>query len=230
MFATVVILSACSGELLLMPHAKLTIDIPGHTWIGDISADHPEALFQVVTSIPGEGTGIGLVRLVSTDPLPIITDIQTRDDVEDLELLWKHDDEALLQIQTANPLPLLPVWLAGVPLKMPFDIQNGTATWEVTTSTSRLSSLRDHLDDLGFGFAIEYVREIDASQADRLLTDRQQEVLMAAVEAGYYRSPRESTLGDVADALGVANATCSDVLHRVEGHIIHWFVEEYMEA
>lgn len=213
-----------------MPHAKLTVDIPEHTWIGDISAAHPELVFRVVTSIPGEGTGIGLVRLTATDPLPIITDIQARDDVESLELLWKHDDEALLQIQTVNPLPLLPVWRAGVPLKMPFDIQNGEATWEVTTSTSRLSSLRDQLDDLGIGFSIEHVREIDASQADRLLTDRQQEVLLAAVEAGYYRAPRESTLGDVADILGVANATCSDILHRAEGHIIHWFVEEHMEV
>jgi hypothetical protein len=213
-----------------MPQAKLTIDIPEHTWIGDLSTAHPEVLFQVLTSIPGEGTGIALIRLVTADPLPIISDIQSRDDIEDLELLWKHDDEALLQIETVNPLPLLPILRAGVPLKMPFDIQNGEATWEVTTSTRRLSRLRDHLDELEMGFAIEYVREIDASQADQLLTDRQQEVLLAAVEAGYYRTPRESTLGDVADALDIANATCSDVLHRAEGHIIHWFVEEHMEA
>jgi len=211
-----------------MPHAKLRIDIPDSAWIGEISAAHPDVVFQVVTSIPGDGTGIGLVRLVAADPLPIITDIQVREDVETLELLWKHEDEALLQIQTENPLPLLPVWRAGVPLKMPFDIQNGTATWEVTTSSSRLSNLRDHLDDLGIGFAIDHVREIDASQADRLLTDRQQEALLTAVEAGYYRSPRESTLGDVADDLGVANATCSDLLHRAEGHVIHWFVENHL--
>ena len=213
-----------------MPHAKLTIDIPEHIWIGDISAAHPELVFQVVTSIPGDGTGIGLVRLTATDLLPIITDIQARDDIESLELLWKHDDEALLQIQTRNPLPLLPVWRAGVPLRMPFDIQNGMATWEVTTSTRRLSNLRDHLDELSIGFSIEYIREIDASQADRLLTNRQQEVLLAAVEAGYYRTPRDATLGDGADALGVANATCSDVLHRAEGHIIHWFVEEHLDV
>lgn len=213
-----------------MPHAKLTVDLPEYTWIGDLSTAHPDVVFQVVTSIPGERTGIGLVRLTTADPLPLITDIQSRDDVEDLELLWKHDDEALIQIETSNPLPLLPVLRAGVPLKMPFDIQNGEATWEMTTSTSRLSSLGDHLDDLGIGFAIEYVREIDASQADQLLTDRQQEVLLAAVEAGYYRAPRESTLGDVAEALDIANATCSDLLHRAEGHVIHWFVEEHMDV
>jgi hypothetical protein len=212
-----------------MPHAKLTIDIPEHTWIGDLSSAHPELVFQVVTSILGEGTGIGLVRLTAAEPLPIITDIQAREDIESLELLWKHDDEALLQIQTNNPLPLLPAWRAGVPLQMPFDIQNGAATWEVTTSTSRLSRLRDQLDEFGLGYSIEFVRAIDANQADRLLTDRQQEVLAAAVEAGYYRAPRESTLGEVADSLDIANATCSDVLHRAEGHIIHWFIEEHME-
>lgn len=213
-----------------MPHAKLTVDIPEHVWIGDLSTTHPELVFQVVTSIVGKDTGIGLIRLTASDPLPIITDIQARDDIDSLELLWKHDDEALLQIQTANPLPLLPIRRAGVPLKMPFDIQNGQATWNVTTSTDRLSSLRTHLDNLGIEFTIEHIRDIDASQADRLLTDRQQEVLATAAEKGYYQAPRESTLGDVADTLGIANATCSDVLHRAEGHIIHWFLNEHMEV
>ncbi|WP_247730181.1 helix-turn-helix domain-containing protein [Halovivax limisalsi] len=211
-----------------MPHAKLAIDLPAQTWIGELSRQHPAAVFQVVTGTPGDDVGIGLVRLVASDPLPIITDIQARENVERLELLWTHDDEALLQIETTNPLPLVPAWRAGVPLEMPFDIQDGWATWEVTTSRSRLSALRTQLEDLGIGFSIEHVREIDASQADRLLTDRQRAVLREAIEAGYYRTPREATLGDVADRLGVANSTASDVLHRAEDHVIHWFAEEHM--
>jgi len=213
-----------------MPHAKLRVDIPAHTWIGELSAAHPEVVFRAVTVIPGEDVGIGLVRLIASDPLPIITDIQAREDVERLELLWKHDDEALLQIETRDPLPLYPIWRAGVPLEMPFDIQDGYATWEVTTSHSRLSNIRTQLEDLGIVFQVEHVREIDASQADRLLTDRQRAVLREAIEAGYYRTPREATLGDVADRLGVANSTASDVLHRAEGHVVHWFAEEHMSG
>ncbi|WP_206664929.1 helix-turn-helix domain-containing protein [Halorubrum salsamenti] len=63
----------------------------------------------------------------------------------------------------------------------------------------------------------KYVRAIDASQADQLLTDRQQEVLLAAVEAGYYRAPRESTLGDVADALDIATATLATCSIELRG-------------
>jgi hypothetical protein len=213
-----------------MPHARLTIDLPRETWISDVSTAYSDLLFEVITGIHGEDTGIGLVRLIASDPLPVIADIQASEEIEDLELLWKHDDEALLQIQTADPLPLLPVWRAGVPIRMPFEIQDGLATWEVTTSRSRLSTLQSQLDALDISFSIEYVREIEESLANQLLTDRQQEVLLSAVEQGYYRAPREATLGDVADSLDIANATCSDILHRAEGHVIHWFVTERMDA
>jgi hypothetical protein len=213
-----------------MPHAKLIIDLPQETWISDVSTTYSDLLFEVITGIHGEDTGIGLVRLIASDPLPVIADIQAFEEIENLELLWKHDDEALLQIQTADPLPLLPVWRAGVPIRMPFEIQDGLATWEVTTSRNRLSTLQSQLDALDISFSIEYVREIEESLANQLLTDRQQEVLLSAVEQGYYQAPREATLGDVADSLSIANATCSDILHRAEGHIIHWFVAERMET
>lgn len=213
-----------------MPRAKLSVDIPERAWISDVSARHPDLTFEVVTVMPGERAGVALVRLDAADPLPLITEIDDRDDVDELELIWKYDEEALLQIETSDPLVLLPVWRAGVPLTTPFEIRDGRATWETTTSTDRLSRLRTQLDEHDIGFSVEYVREIGANRADQLLTDRQQEVLAAAVASGYYRSPREATLGDVADALGVANATCSDVLHRAEGHIVHWFVDEHMEA
>ena len=213
-----------------MPHARLTVDVPETVWIGELSSRHPELVFEVLTAISGEEVGIALVRLGADDPLPVITEIQDRDDVETVELLWKHEDEALLQIETTNPLPLVPIWRAGVPLRMPFEIQDGQATWEVTTSQGRLSTLQTALDDVGIGFTVEYVQSIGASQADRLLTDRQQEVLVTAVQAGYYRSPREATLGDVAELLGIATATCSDVLHRAEGNVLHWFVDEHVSA
>lgn len=211
-----------------MPHAKLTIDVPEETWIGDVSAQHPDLRFEVVAAMPGEDTGIALVRLRTDDPLPIITEIRERADIDELELLWKYEDEALLQIESSNPLLLLPVWRSGVPLTTPFEIQDRRATWEMMTSNSRLSRLRTQLDEFGIGFSIDFVRDVDASQADQLLTDRQQEVLFTAAENGYYQAPREATLGDIADALDIANATCSDVLHRAEGHIIHWFIDEHM--
>lgn len=54
---------------------------------------------------------------------------------------------------------------------------------------------------------------IDARLA---LTQRQFEAVQAAVEIGYYRSPREATLADLADRLDCSTGTAGDLLRRAE--------------
>ena len=53
------------------------------------------------------------------------------------------------------------------------------------------------------------------------MTDRQLEAARAAVDAGYYERPREGTLADVADRLGVAESTASTPLQEAESRVMH---------
>lgn len=48
------------------------------------------------------------------------------------------------------------------------------------------------------------------------LTTRQREVLEAAVEAGYYETPRQATHEDVADRVGCSPATVGEHLQKIE--------------
>ncbi|MFB6207126.1 MAG: helix-turn-helix domain-containing protein [Haloglomus sp.] len=52
------------------------------------------------------------------------------------------------------------------------------------------------------------------------VTDRQFEAVETAVELGYYAAPREASLADVADRLGIAEATASELLRRAESHLM----------
>lgn len=61
--------------------------------------------------------------------------------------------------------------------------------------------------------------EPDEASFARLLTTRQQEVLKAAVEAGYYSAPRQSTLEDVAEVVGIAPTTAGEHLRKVEERV-----------
>lgn len=56
------------------------------------------------------------------------------------------------------------------------------------------------------------------------LTVRQQEVLSAAVRAGYYDDPREVTHADLADELGVSPATVGEHLRKLESRVFSAFV------
>lgn len=53
----------------------------------------------------------------------------------------------------------------------------------------------------------------------RVLTTRQQEVLQAAVDCGYYTNPRTATHEDIAATVGIAPTTVGDHLREIEARV-----------
>jgi hypothetical protein len=67
--------------------------------------------------------------------------------------------------------------------------------------------------------------EAAKSSFSRLLTARQEEVLEAAVDLGYYSNPRQASLENVGAAVGISPGTVGEHLRKVEarvfGEIVH---------
>ena len=212
-----------------MPRAKLTLEIPAETWVSEVSTAHPEATVRVRTALAGVEAGIAVAELVTADPIPLLSAIADREDVVVVDLLATVEDGVLVQVETSNPTLLTPLWQAGVPVELPFTVRDGTATWTVTTSATRFAAFGRALDEAGIDYELEFSRDIDGDRGGHVLTDRQREVLLAARELGYYATPREATLTEVAAALDVSKSACSDVLHRAEGNLVDWFATAYLD-
>lgn len=209
-----------------MPRAKLTLALPEGSWIRDVSSAHPETDLRVLAVLSAEESGTALLELRADNPVPLLAAIDDQDDVTSLELLWKHDDRSMIQVETTQPLLLFPIVRAGVPVETPFAVRDGEVEWELATSVERLSALRDRLDARNVRFETDYVRD-DPRRGEDRLTDRQRQVLTAAAERGYYATPRETTLTEVSSSLGISKATGSDILHRAEGKVVDWYLEEH---
>lgn len=210
-----------------MPRAQLTVDLPEGSWIREVSTAFPETRFRVASALLDAERGIALLELDTPDLVSLLSRIERAEEVVTVELLWTRETDALVEVETSDPRLLGPVQQAGIPLETPFDIVDGRATWSITTTTDRLTAFRTALEDAGVSFTLETVTDIETTPADRLLTDRQREVMIAAREAGYYDDPRTATLTAVADDLDVSNATVSDVLHRAESRLVGWFLDEH---
>jgi hypothetical protein len=206
-----------------MPTAKLHVTLPEHVWVHEITTAHPEAEFRVLAAFPAEETGVGLLEVTAPDLPAVVGAMDAHDEIVRLELHQATGDTALVEFETTAPLLLFSIQEAGLPLELPFTIQDGVADVEVTATRDRLSAFTTQLEAFGMAFDVEYVRELVHSES--LLTDRQQELLDAAVEAGYYDTPRECSLTELADRAGVAKSTASETLHRVEEKIIKQYVE-----
>ncbi|SFR85196.1 hypothetical protein SAMN05216559_0049 [Halomicrobium zhouii] len=209
-----------------MPEAKLRLTIPDGIWIGDITRHNPDTRVRVLAAIPDELSGVGLAEITGPAAATVVAEMVDEEELTNVETLQHRDGEALVQFETTNPLLLFPARGSGIPLQMPFDIVDGEASWEVTAPNERLSELGEQLEEFGIQFTVDYVHQYTAS--DQVLTDRQREIVRAAVEEGYYDTPRRCSLTELAEAVGIAKSSCSDTLHRAEETIVKEFVERQL--
>lgn len=209
-----------------MPRATLAVDLPDGTWIHAVTTDHPETVVRVVAVLPGEDVGTGLAELRTAEPVAVLSAIDAHADVESMELLGQYDDRTLVQFETTAPFLLGHLAGAGVPLETPFEVRDGTVELSLTTSNDRLSALGDRLEAADIAYETRAVHREPGRGSDRL-TDRQREMLLAAVEAGFYETPRAASLTEVAASMGIAKATGSDLLHRAESKLVDWYLEQH---
>lgn len=210
-----------------MSKAKLTLAVPDEIWIGALSKEYPDATLRVLSAIPSGATGVAVAELTAANLDAMIEDVRDVDPVVDVEVLDAGENRALLQLETRLPVLLDAARESGVPIKMPFTIRNGKATWEVTASRDRLSDLGEQLETFGVEFTVDSIyQRIDT---ERFLTDQQWNVLETAIESGYYDTPRRCTQYELAEKVGIARSTCSEILHRAEERVIKEFFETATE-
>lgn len=207
-----------------MPQARLLVDLPDGPWIADVSREFPDAGFRVLAAVPGESAGFGLVRVTARDVDAVLSTMEGHDALAAVSVMAREDGVVTARLETDAPLLLLAAKRSGLPIEMPLDIEDGVAEVEVTGEHERVAEMGRRLRELGLEFEVERVRQrVDPA---RLLTDRQREVLLAAVDLGYYDVPRRATLTEVADHVGIAKSTCSETLQRVQRTVIREFVDD----
>ncbi|WP_049923306.1 helix-turn-helix domain-containing protein [Halopiger djelfimassiliensis] len=207
-----------------MAQATLTITMPEQVWIQQISTDYPEATFRVLAAVPGAETGFALVRIAGTAVPEVVDDMNDHPQITELTLAQWSENEATVHFETTAPLLLFSSQESGMPIELPVEIRDGEATIDVTGSRERLAELAEQLEHFGLQYRIENVRE--RLHESQLLSERQLEIVVAAVEEGYYDTPRRCSLTELAESLDIAKSTCSETLHRAEEAIVKRFVED----
>lgn len=211
-----------------MPEAKLTLTIPERTWPGEITRRYPDASIRIVAAIAEAESGVGLAEVCCPEQDGIIEDIQSHSAVDSMELLQRTHEKCLIEFRTDLPLLLFAARGSGLPLELPFEVQNGEATWALTASHESISGLGEQFDALGISYSVDYLQPEVAGTED-LLTDRQQSLIAAAIEHGYYDTPRRCSLTELADVVGLAKSTTSETLHRAEERVMKEFATTGIE-
>ncbi|MFP4632772.1 MAG: helix-turn-helix domain-containing protein [Halobacteriales archaeon] len=98
-----------------------------------------------------------------------------------------------------------------------------TAIGEAATLTASIGLIPDDVD-----VELEVMRSYEPDQRglSSLLTERQREILEAAIDQGYYAVPRQATTEDVARELDLASVTVGEHLRKIESRVLPQIIPE----
>lgn len=204
-----------------MPSARFRLQLPGGPV--ELSTDHPDEEFRILAAFPMDDELFVTFEASAENHQAVLRYF----DEAPLSYDVLHTDERSVLIQYEMPFvppPVRAVLASGNLVQFPVTLRDGWIMFDLTTSHERLSRLKAEFEDAGLTY--EVISVTQSTQPTDLLTDRQRRFMIEALQRGYYDSPRECSLTDLAAGLDVGKSTASRVLHDAEETVIKEFFAE----
>lgn len=205
-----------------MISAQFRIQLPEDIWVADLSTEHPDATFRLLSGYKLDEHALELGEVRGGEPEAVVAAMREHPAIDGYELLESGRERALGKYETTDTGLYEFVEQSGFTIEFPVEVEAGWYEFDLTGTREELDRLRAALEASPYQYDLDTL--VTTTGTDSLLTDRQRELLETAVREGYFEVPRRCTLAELADEVGVDKSTASTVLRRGEGRLVKWFL------
>lgn len=197
--------------------AEFTVDSGGFP-LGVVFEDLPNAVIELERIVPASGTIVPYFWVVSSEGGDIEAALNKRPEVQSTKVVDKIDDEYLVRVewdaerggllQAIDEADVTLLSATGTQEEWTFEIR-GDDRDAISTFQSVCRDQEIPIELTGL-HALAPMR----SGTEYNLTDGQRKALILAYERGFFRSPREVTLEELADELGITGQSLGERIRR----------------
>jgi hypothetical protein len=202
--------------------ARFRMTVSEDIWVRDVSTSYPEATLRLLTGVPRGDRALELGEVRATNPEAVTETIESHPDISEYEQLYVDDQRAVGQYEADERGLYDFLWASSLPPEFPITVENGAMEFDVTMTQEQFDRFGSMLDDSGRQY--DLLTLVHTDDQDSLLTPRQREHLTLAYRLGYFDVPRECTLAELADELGVDKSSASETIRRGTARIVGEFM------
>ena len=202
-----------------MMEVILKIKMPDN-WVKDVSKKFPMPIKFIDCMPYGEDGGRGLIEIDSanTEVNQIIEEINKHPDVCHIDVTHLKDGSVLGSIVTDKCIACRVLTGSDCFLTSATSIGDGRIEWHLITGREgSLTELIQKLETSGCEIELKSTKNLSKKL---MLTQRQEEIVQAAFEMGYYDHPKKSTIKDIAKRFSISTSTLAEIIQRGERKII----------
>ena len=196
---------------------RIKVRLPEGHWSGDVSRLRPEAILRIEETMP-LSKGRGTAKLSSS--IDLAKELASHLGIEEVRDLGVNRYE--VDIAPKGGGYIKPIRDTGVIPQSPFEVRDGWVDWTIECVAQKAFQLVQNLKDSDIPYQVVSTRSTNS----RMLTSRQRTIFDAAMNEGYWESPRRITLTKLAGLLGVSKSTLSVQLHKIEGVVLNSYADK----
>lgn len=204
---------------------EATFTVPSDEFpLGTVFTQLPDVTVTLERLIPSQDVIIPYFWIRGTDvddiesafvEHPGVNRIQLVDSVEDEHLLrveWSIEYDDVLSVLAEIDIPL--VEATGTSQQWTFDIRGD--------NRSDIATFHSRCREVGIPITLTALHALTPldTETEEALTDTQQEALVLAYDRGYFESPREVTMEELGDELGISQQAVASRLRRGMNQIL----------
>ncbi len=202
--------------------ARFRIRLPPKLYITTISQSFPNTTFRLLSGVRTGDTASELGEAITDAPDAVATAFREHEAVREFEVLEQTEDRLLTAYETTDVDLYIFVEDEGFPPEFPVVVWNGYYEFDLTGTRTEFDRFRETLEELNTPY--ELLSKVGTERSERLLTRRQEELLAAGLREGYFEVPRECTLNDLANVVGIDKSTASEIIRRAQERLIAWYM------
>jgi len=198
------------------------MDLPEDLWVTEVSTSFPEATLRLLTGVPRGDRAFELGEVRAENAGIVADTIRNHPDISAYDELFAGDQRAIAQYEADEKGLYEFLWESSLPPEFPITVEDGEMEFDLTATQEQFDAFGRALDETGRQY--ELVTLVHTREQDTLLTDRQRECLTVAQQHGYFDVPRECSLSELADILGVDKSTASVTIRRGTARVVEQFL------
>ncbi len=183
-----------------------------------VAREFPDTVIRFLANYPTKIGVCSVLEIRTGDPDRFIREALEHWEADTIEILHQDEDTIVLTFEGQPPEGYFVSKDIGYHPTTPVVARDGYLFIEFVMPESKMADLWEALDERDIEY--EVLSITDGYNVLDSLTARQREILTVAIKRGYYDNPRECSLTDLAEELGVNKSAVSGILHRAEGVII----------
>lgn len=205
-----------------MMEVVLKIRMPDN-WVKDVSKKYPRPIKFIECMLYGDSGGRGLIEIDSKEEKvdDIIDEIKNHPDVCRVDISPLKDGGIMGSIITNKCVACRALTGSDCFLSSAMSLGDGRVEWKlITGGEGSLSDLVDQLKAYGCDVELKSTTHLTKKT---MLTSRQEEIVRAAFEKGYYDYPKKTTMKELARIFEISPSTLSEILQRGEKKVMAWY-------